>query len=139
MTRKIRLNKWLKKRPAFSYSLSFLTAPEKAISPVTKIACGLEHSPLTETNCSELKYVVDLEAELRHSFIHPTPRVDDKHPVPREFAFLSLEADRIGGLCDAAVDLIRKISDVIGPEFGDTDLWLFSRENDGRFPAQAFN
>ncbi|HNP83207.1 MAG TPA: hypothetical protein PKN47_17230, partial [Nitrospira sp.] len=41
-----------------------------------KIAIGGKHPPLLETNCPELKRLVDSEEELRHSLVHPPPPHD---------------------------------------------------------------
>jgi hypothetical protein len=103
-----------------------------------KIAKRTKHPPLTESDCAELAFILDAERTFRHALIHPTPRLAARHhPVPRELVFLQLAPQDVELLIDSAIGLINKIAASVGPEYGDPSLWVFQRQDDGRFPEDT--
>jgi len=105
-----------------------------------KIAIGVQHPPLTESNCPEIKKIVELENRVRHSLIHPNPQIIRRSPsVNRVHVYLNIEVKEVEKLCDLTITLIRKIDKVINSMFGDIDLWLFERGQDGYFPEEIFD
>lgn len=117
----------------------FLTLRDKLLQ-YPKIAIQADHPPLTESNCSEIGMIVELENRLRHSLIHPSPQESMKDPsIFREQLYMNLEIDEVAKLCDLATGLICRIDTVIKHKFGETDQWLFKRDATGYFPSESFN
>jgi hypothetical protein len=104
-----------------------------------RIAVSGPHPPLQESNCAEMKLILELEPAIRHALIHPTPITrDPDYSHPRESAFILSPKEDLERLCDATVGLIARIYDTVGPSFGDPALWLYRRGADGRFPTECF-
>jgi len=105
-----------------------------------KIALKKKHPPLDENNCPEMAKTLELEQRIRHSLIHPKPRVEHGHAADdiRETVYIQLSTEEVAELCDLAVDLIGKISRTIEEKFGKVDLWLHSRDESGRFAKETF-
>ncbi len=104
-----------------------------------KIAAGAQHPPLQESNCPDMKLIVDYEVRLRHALVHPTPRVDeDETSEVRESVFFGLTTDQVVTLIDAVIGLIRRIAGAIGDSFGDVNLWIRNRDTTGRFDEEVF-
>ena len=116
----------------------FLSLRDKLLQ-YPKIAVGAKHPPLEETALPCMRRVVELENALRHALIHPRPQVHVANPgIFREAAFFELSIDRVAALCDDVIELISKIADVVGRDYGDVSLWLFRRNSDGFFPEKTF-
>lgn len=77
----------------------------------------------------------------RNALVHPTPRGESRRgaAVFREGVFFNLTISEVGTLVDAVVSLVRKISKVVGPQFGSIDIWLRNRDGDGTFPVDTFD
>jgi len=106
-----------------------------------KIAIGGKHPPLLETNCPELKRLVESEEDLRHSLVHPkveTYMESEESLTPRESRFYMLDYRSCETLMDSAISLIRKIGEVVGGQYGDVNIWLHDRNSEGGFSAEAF-
>ncbi len=116
----------------------FLSLRDKVLQ-YPRIAIGLEHPPLQENSLPCMRRVLELEIALRHALIHPRPQVYATNPATfREATFFELSIDRVAALCDDVIELILKIADVVGPDYGDVSLWLFPRGSDGFFPESTF-
>ncbi len=117
----------------------FLSLRDKLLQ-YPKIALGAVHPPLTENNCPEIGKIVELENNLRHSLIHPTPQASEKEPaLYREQTYLHLSIDQVDELCDLSIDLVDKINNAINGMFGDVNkLWLKRRDKTGFFSADVF-
>ena len=106
-----------------------------------KIAIGKQYPPLLETNCPELKFIVESEEELRHSLVHPKVETHievERQLAPRESRLYMLEHGSCERLMDSAISLIRKIGEVVGDRYGDVNIWLHDRNSEGGFSAEAF-
>jgi len=103
-----------------------------------KIATWSEHPPLAESNCPQLKEIVEAEVRLRHALVHPTPRLPETEGPTRETMYIQLSATEVQALFLAAIELIDRISSLLGPRFGDVALWLFRPDASGRFSEAAF-
>jgi len=114
-----------------------LSLREKILQYV-KYASGLQHPPLQETNAPEMSRVLLAEERVRHALIHPTPRAIVTDKDNREVTYLNLTLDEVRSICDDVIVLIRRISDTVGPNYGTTDWWIFDKEENGKYPSQAF-
>lgn len=104
-----------------------------------KLATGVEHPPIAESNCPELERIVELEAKIRHSLIHPTPQIVGRFPdIHRVQIYMNIEVNEVRELCDSTIALVRRIDTEINGMFGDIGLWLFDRGEDGYFPDNVF-
>jgi hypothetical protein len=131
---KTKLQEWddTKQRPVR------LSLRDKVLQYV-KIAVHAEHPPIQESNSEPLTLILAMEAAVRHALIHPTPRYSPDEATYRENVYLNLTLEQVKAICDAVVLLIRQISSVVGPRFGDVDTWLFERDAANRYPERAFN
>ena len=104
-----------------------------------RIAAGQQNPIIQESNCPEMKLIIEYEGHIRHALVHPTPKIEEwKETDLRESVFFVLSPDEVGKIVDASIALIRKVSEVTSGKFGDVDVWLFSRGSDGKFPEKAF-
>ncbi len=104
-----------------------------------KIALGVEHPPLQEDNCPEMKFILEKEEPVRHALIHPTPKVEPwRETAHRQQAFYELTVKDTEKIVDAVINLIRKINFVVQERFGKVDRWLHDRGADGRFAGEVF-
>jgi len=104
-----------------------------------RIALGNPHPPLQESNCPEMAFLLGKEETIRHALIHPTPLVRDQENLfTRESAYLMLSTKDVGELCDSVISLIEKLLRTVGPDFGDAELWIHRRGENGRFPPECF-
>lgn len=55
----------------------------------------------------------------------------------RESAYWAVEFEEVGRICDSTIQLVQRIYDQIGDEYGNVDWWLYERMEDGRFPEEA--
>jgi hypothetical protein len=107
-----------------------LTLRDKLVQ-YPRIAMGVEHPPLQESNCPEMALVLEKEESLRHRLVHPVQF--------REEPFFRLSEQEAAQLIDATISLIKKISGPLGESFGRVEVWLYDRAADGRFPKEAFD
>lgn len=110
-----------------------------------RLAIQAEVPPIDEGRCPAMGEVLNAETALRHSLIHPTPRVERwEGDTDREFAFRAIgESDRaaaqLDALCDSAIETIDAIDAVLGGVFGTTESWLARRNEDGLFSVTTFD
>lgn len=130
-----RLTEWSTKRQApapVSFRDKLLQYP--------RIALGLQHPPLQESNCPPLARVLELEGALRHALVHPNVRLDERRPAEqRETVLFRLTFESVGDVCDEVISLVKAIDAVLDGLFGDVGWWLVPRDADGRFPPETFN
>jgi len=116
----------------------FLSLREKLLQ-YPKIAVNAPHPLLEEGNCREIKSIIKLEQQIRHSLIHPTPMFDSRRfEHCREEAHSQLEMGSVADLCDCAVELVAKLNAAIGEKYGKVNHWLYRRNDEGKFPPEAF-
>ncbi len=104
-----------------------------------RIATRQQNPPLQESNCPEMRLILEQEEHIRHALVHPTPKLEEwKETDIRESVFFKLSPDEAGKIVDASITVIRKVSEVTGSKFGDVNVWLVNRGVHGRFPDRAF-
>ncbi len=106
-----------------------------------RMAIRATESPLQENNCPEMQYLLAQETRVRHALVHPTPKIEewrDPDTYLREHVFFELTIEDVGKIVDSTITLIREVNRAIGAKFGNVDLWLFSRNPDGKFPKEAY-
>lgn len=104
-----------------------------------RIATAQQTPPIQESNCPEMKLIIEHEGHIRHALVHPTPKIEEwKETDLRESVFFVLSTEEVGKIVDASIALIRKVSEVTDGKFGDVDVWLFGRDPGGKFPEKAF-
>ncbi|MGH9605418.1 MAG: hypothetical protein ACRD3N_06930 [Terracidiphilus sp.] len=117
----------------------FLALRDKLLQ-YPKIAIGAQHPPLQEDAVPSMARVLQLESDVRHALIHPRPQLDGgAHAKVRESVFFEPLKPRVATLCDDVLELILKTARVVGPDFGDVELWLRLRGSNGLFPASSFD
>lgn len=132
---RVELEEWdaMKCRPRF------LSLRDKLLQ-YPKIALGAKHPPIQETSVPAMPRVLELERALRHALIHPSPLVEASAPSSsREAAFYQLSAGSVATLCDDVIDVIQKVAETVGPDYGDVSLWLSRRDTTGLFPPLTFD
>ena len=129
------LTEWdpVKQRP-----LRYLSLREKLLK-YPRLIMGVEHPPLQENNCVELKFVVETAKRVRDAIVHasPAPNIVTLDPE-KEIAVHGVDFETAEQVVDATVTLIRKVEEKING--GDNRLrgWLHARSPDGAFPDVAF-
>jgi hypothetical protein len=117
----------------------FMQSLRDKLTQYPKIALGLQHPPLNENKCVELRKILNLESELRHALIHPTPRKKTNELRGREEVFLApMSIEELGEFCDLAVSLVLRINEVLDGKFGDASSWIVERDTRGFFPEWMF-
>ena len=113
-----------------------LTLRDKVLQ-YPKIALAVAHPPIQESSSPALCAVLEAEQHVRHALIHPGP----SFVQPKEFrekAFYDLSLAEVARLCDSIISLVLEVSAVVGPAYGDVARWLIPRNENGLFPAEAF-
>jgi len=104
-----------------------------------KMVLRSQHPPIADSNCAPMGRVLELEQRVRHSLIHPTPRVPrGDGDADRETEFRNLSVDRVGGLCDDVVETMFSIDGALEGTFGHVRSWLARRLPSGEFDKSVF-
>jgi len=102
-----------------------------------RIATG-KHPP-DDLTCPAIQRVVELEHRIRHSLIHPTPRVPHgSTQADREMEFRNLSFDQVGNLCDDVIETILTIDHFLAGQFGSVTDWLIPRRRGEDFDDAVF-
>jgi hypothetical protein len=118
--------------------LKFLTLRDKILQ-YPKIAIGASHPPLQESSCPEIDRIIRLERDLRQALIHPRPQVNSTDPTSfREATYFELKLPTVAALVDDVIELIFKISEIVGDEYGDVRDWLSRRQKNKLFDDAIF-
>jgi hypothetical protein len=99
-----------------------------------KVFLGSEHPPLQESNCEELKLLVEM-VRTRDALVHPSSL--PQGGWAKEDAFFALTLDDCTNVVDAAVAYVRKVETTIGRNSVILE-WVIPRGTDGLFPEKAF-
>jgi hypothetical protein len=104
-----------------------------------RIALAAERAVVDDRRCAAMGRVLAMEPRVRHSLVHPTPRIPrSDQDVDREIEFRSLDIDEVGRLCDDVIETIFAIDEVLGGVFGRASKWLVRRGESGVFGEEAF-
>lgn len=88
-----------------------------------------EHCLLDNRQCAAMGRVLALEQRVRHSLIHPSPRLPrDGLDADREMEFRNLSFDDVARLCDDVIETIFAIDGVLDGIFGRAKSWLSRRD-----------
>jgi hypothetical protein len=104
-----------------------------------KIILGLEHPPLREDNCPELRYVVEHAKIMRDRFTHVSPKREFEHAKTLEqIEVYEISLPDVKQTVDSCIGLVRKVEKEI---YGDARrlFWLHDRSPDGAFPDKVFD
>jgi hypothetical protein len=118
--------------------LQYLSLRDKLLK-YPRLIMGVEHPPLQENNCIELRFVVETAKRVRDAIVHasPAPSIATLDPE-KEAAVYCVDFETAERVVDATVTLIRKLEEKVNG--GDHRLrgWLHARSADGAFPDVAF-
>jgi hypothetical protein len=118
--------------------VKFVRLRDKAVK-YTQIASGQEFPPIDETNCSELKFLLETAKELRDAIVHASPLPDwQTRDYRKEDRMYAVEFEVAERVVDNAIRLVRTIENTIR---GDDRLlpWMSDRGPDGLFPECVFD
>ena len=103
-----------------------------------KIIMGLSDFPLQESNCPELKFVLENAVPLRDAIVHPAPELFGELPSRRkEGDLISMTFEEMEETVDTCLRLARRIETTIrGNE--DRLFWMRDRGENGFFPNSVF-
>jgi hypothetical protein len=128
------LTEWDERRQRPKY----ISLREKLLS-YPKLILHLEHPPLQESNCDELKYLVETAKELRDAIVHASRRPNLETIKPeKEIAVYGVEFETVERIVDATINLIRKIEDKVNHSDHRIVGWLYGRSSDGAFSDSTF-
>ncbi len=101
-----------------------------------RIATGSEHPPITESNCVELKFLVDTAIAHRDALAHPSakPAADG---LSKEDILLNPTDALVEQTVDSVIKLTRRLQSIVRPT--KSIKWLIGREQSGEFPGHVFS
>jgi hypothetical protein len=103
-----------------------------------KIILRLQHPPVTESNCPELKTLLFESKEIRDAIVHQSPR-----PIPGNAGaskvrwMVALSLNDATPIVDAAIAYVKRVNNEVG-RHGIKLGWLLPRGSDGKFPPESF-
>jgi len=107
-----------------------------------KLILGVQHPPLTETNCDALRLLLEAR-EVRDALVHQSPKLTATGPrpvdvrVPKVAALMHLRMPDATAVVDTAIALVRRLNDVLGKNGLRLD-WLYDRSAEALFPKETF-
>ena len=115
-----------------------LVAFERKIKEYPKVILGLQHPPLTESNCAELKFLLNEAKDVRDAIVHQSPRLNpDTLETCKLKPMVALELNEVTKVVDAIINFVRKLNEILG-KHGQDLSWLVGRSTSGIFPDKAF-
>ena len=104
-----------------------------------KLIMNLEHPPLQESNCYEMKFLLEAAKALRDAIVHASPALTVATlEAEKEVAVHGVEFETVERVVDAVVALIRKLEEAVNDSDQRVRQWLLGRSPDGFFPDTAF-
>lgn len=137
------LAKIFEKDPKNFTRSSFVSFRDKALQ-YPRIAIGANFPPLTESNCTELKVLLDTSKIYRDAIAHPSFRADlivastgkfDFQESSKMQSLVLIPDSDVQQTVDAAVGFVLQVEELVGGSIGQ---FLFARDENGRFPDLAF-
>jgi hypothetical protein len=120
----------------------FISTRDKLLQ-YPRIILGLQAPPLQESNCYEMKLIIEQSKEIRDSIVHCSPfphlqvgAINKQLLLTKEELFYSLSMRQVEELVDAAIGLVRKLNDLVND--GKPLKWLYDRSPDGPFSSEVF-
>lgn len=99
-----------------------------------RIILGLEHPPLQESNCAEMKFLIESKYR-RDSIIHPSPNPDFGNQRTNDF--LNPNFEEVVNIIDNIILFVFKLKELIRGNHNSID-WFSQRTDDGLFPESVF-
>jgi hypothetical protein len=104
-----------------------------------RIARAAPHPPIQESNCPELKFLLESAKSIRDAVAHPTARPKQgNHFSDKEFAFLTIGEKELEAIVDNAISLVRRVETETRGERRAGLIWLRDRDESGLFPDSVF-
>ena len=104
-----------------------------------RIITGADHPPIQESNCAEVRRVVEAGKDLRDAIAHPSPwpEIRDPSKEGKLFRYFHVDLESVEQIVDDVVELIGRLEVEIN---GSRDRlgWLMKRGKDGLFPDEVF-
>jgi hypothetical protein len=100
-----------------------------------RIVAGLEHPPLQENNCPELRFVVETAKELRDAIVHASAHPNREYGLDKWRRYNDITFSEAEQAVDQVIRLIRLIEVTIRGNVAMLS-WLEDRTDDGTFPAR---
>lgn len=122
---------------------SFVSFRHKALQ-YPRIVIGADFPPFTESNCAELKVLLETSKIYRDAIAHPSFGADvvavnagklDLRRSSKLESLIMLSDDEVSKTVDSAVGFVQKVEALAGGRIGQ---YVLSRNPDGRFPDLAF-
>ncbi len=115
----------------------YLSLRDKALQ-YPKIVLGLKEPPLQESNCHELKYILEA-LEVRHRLTHISPKREfERVAADHEAHFYIVNSSEVENIVDSCIAFVREIDNLLHSKSLSLH-WLHDRMPDGTFPNVAFD
>jgi len=115
----------------------YLSMHEKALQ-FPRIVLGEKHSPLQETNCPELRYLLSKVKLLRDAIAHPSPVRHPTMDTEKEQRVFEVSHEEVEKIVDSSISYVQQLDKLIHGDSTQVD-WLHPRNTNGIFPAAAFD
>lgn len=108
---------------------------------------GLKDPPLTESNCDEMKILLEEARTLRDSLVHNSPKielevVDGKRQLigKKVRSIIDVKFGEVTKIVDASVGYVKKLEALLQAHGHRRKMdWLFERDENGVFPPKTFD
>jgi hypothetical protein len=115
-----------------------LTLREKILKYV-KLAKGVSHPPVQESNCAEMKFLLGRAKDVRDSIVHASPMSEhDDLSASKQQTVFSVGFSDAEGIVDNAINFVRVLEMTLRGDLKRV-YWLHSRGEDGDFPEAVFD
>ena len=128
------LREWDSKRNQSRY-LSF----RAKLLVYPRLISGSATPPLQESNCAEMKFLLEKSKILRDAVAHASPGMAvETTAIGKEEIIMNPDPEEAKRAVDAAISLARKLN-IACKHTPDRLFWLDDRAQDGLFPSKVFN
>jgi hypothetical protein len=80
-----------------------------------RIILRAQHCPLTESNCEQLKYLLNEGKKIRDSIVHPSPKIDPLSLWQEKAGrIMGVEISQATAAVDSAIGYVRQLNGVLG-------------------------
>ncbi len=115
----------------------YLSLRDKALQ-FPRIILGLKHPPLQESNCRELKYILEKAKQMRDAITHVSPRREFEFVESTQTSlFYGIAFEDVQTIVDYSIELVKKFEKRVYPNENRL-FWLFNRSSSGYFPEEVF-
>lgn len=111
---------------------------EEKTNRYPRIILRVQHCPVMESNCDELRFLLNEGKRIRDSIVHASPKLN---PKTMEFEKLSniimVDVSKATVAVDSATGYVRRLNAALGVHGCDLS-WVVNRGESGTFPDDAF-